>query len=175
MSKVRRLLVSVVAVVVSVGLLGEPAQADPVSSEEAIVTMINGLRAAHGLHPLTLDGRLSDVARAWSNQMAAAGALSHNANLPAEAPREWVRLGENVGVGKSVESLHDAFVASATHYPHLVDPGFRHIGVGVAEVGGELWVTQQFMSTGEARRAIAKPKCTKRKRCGAARVRRRRR
>lgn len=176
MSKVRRLLVSFVAVVVSVGLVGEPAHADPVSAEEALVTMINGLRASDGLHPLTLDGRLSDVARAWSTQMAVSGAISHNANLPAEAPREWVRLGENVGVGTSVESLHEAFVASPTHYPHLVDPGFRQIGVGVVEVGGELWVTQQFMSAGEAPRAIAKPKCPKRKRCGVRgqRVRRRR-
>ena len=77
-----------------------------------------------GLPALSVNGTLVAKARSWAEHMAAVGAISHS-NLADGAPSEWRRLGENVGRGPSVDSIHDALVASPEHYQNLTDPGFQ--------------------------------------------------
>lgn len=170
MSKFRKAVVTAVALVCTITLVGEPAGATG-SDEDAFVARINSVRAAHGLAALAVDPRLSDLARGWSAHMAASGGIVHNGNLPGQAPREWTRLGENVGVGQTVDTLHVAFLNSPTHLRQIVDPGFRYVGVGVVMVNGEMWVTQHFMTTASGASApAAKGRCAKKK-CGRAKAR----
>ena len=57
----------------------------------------------------------------------------------------WRKLGENIGRGPSVASIHDALVHSAPHYANMVDGAFHWVGVGVAYGGGQMYVAEVFM------------------------------
>jgi hypothetical protein len=120
-----------------------PAGADPASAEAEFVQRINSLRADKGLPPLGVDPELTAIARRWSAHMADEGQLSHNPNLGNEASN-WRMLGENVGYGPTVESIHRAFVNSPHHYDNLVEAAFTVVGVGVVERDGQIWVTEDF-------------------------------
>ena len=56
----------------------------------------------------------------------------------------WDVLGENVGVGGTVESLHDAFMASPPHRHNVLYRQYRRVGVGVGRGHGRMWVTIIF-------------------------------
>ena len=145
----RRLLF--VLLVATVGFVGplvaaSPAYADTVSDEMAFVAKINQLRAGLGLGQLSVDPGLTDIARNWSQQMANAGDISHNPSLKDLVTLNWSKLGENVGLGPSVDSLFTAFVNSPHHYANLVDPAFTHVGVGVVWSNGTMFTSHEFMT-----------------------------
>ena len=189
MSKLRKVLLGFVAIVTAMTLVTvEPVSADELSDESEFVARINDLRASHGVGPLEAHSRLTQMGRDWSLNMALADGISHNPALAAWAPADWTRLGENVGVGGSVASLHDAFVASPAHYRNLVDPAFQFVGIGIVYDDGRIYVTQQFMTAGgtqvmsasaaqepagETKAAPAKSKKSKKAKAKKARARRR--
>lgn len=154
MSVARRFLLTAVAALVGLALLGmgsaAPAGAEELDTqamENEFVSRINDLRASQGVAALANESsQLHDVALSWAGTMADAGSISHRPNLADVAPSNWTRLGENVGVGYSVESLHNAFVASPGHLKNLVDPAFQTIAVGVVVRDGRIFVTQNFMA-----------------------------
>jgi hypothetical protein len=133
------------ASVIALGQINRAEAADG-GAESAFVAEINTLRAAHGVGPLRVYGELVGVARSWTDHMVADGGISHNGNLAGQVSAPWVKLGENVGVGPSVDSLMKAFIASPGHYKNLVDPAFNYIGVGVT-IGpdGSMYTTHDFM------------------------------
>jgi uncharacterized protein YkwD len=165
-----------VALVVAVGLLAmQPSSAEPAAApapvdgdvaspatpapapvpsarsvEVDLLRLTNELRSARGLRPLAEDRPdLTAMARDWTTRMVADGAISHRPDLEAAGPSDWVRLGENVGVGHSARQLHDAFVASPAHLRNLVDPAFESMSVAaVVAPDGRIWVTQQFLTAG---------------------------
>jgi hypothetical protein len=126
-------------------LSATPAYANPASEEAQFIALTNQLRATKGLSQLTVSPEVTAVARRWAGQMAAAGAISHNSNLPNEVKLSWTKLGENVGVGPLVTNIQDAFIKSPTHYKNLVDPVWTHVGIGVVDSAGRIWVTVNFM------------------------------
>jgi uncharacterized protein YkwD len=122
--------------------------ADP-GLESDFVGRINSLRASKGLNALQVSSPLVGVARGWTDQMVAAGEISHNPNLSGAVAGGWTKLGENVGVGYDVNGLMQAFVASPAHYANLVDPVWTHVGVGVTRAGdGRIYTTHNFMALG---------------------------
>ncbi|HUR17663.1 MAG TPA: CAP domain-containing protein [Acidimicrobiales bacterium] len=138
-------------------VLAAPASADTGSDEMGFVQKLNELRTSRGLPALGTRVELSDMARAWSGRMAGAGGISHNPDLAAQAPGDWARLGENVGIGPGVQSLHDAFVASPLHFKNMIDPEFDWVGVGVVNgPPGIIYVTVNFMRTHAAAPEIVK-------------------
>jgi uncharacterized protein YkwD len=58
----------------------------------------------------------------------------------------WSILGENVGVGGNVNSLHQAFMNSPAHRDNVLFGQYRHVGVGVKMDGDTMWVTIVFES-----------------------------
>ena len=87
---------------------------------------------------------LTAKAEAWAQHMAATGCLCHS-NLPDGVTVGWRKLGENIGRGPSVASIHDALVHSPLHYANMVDRAFHWVGVGVAYGGGQMYVAEVFM------------------------------
>ena len=141
MRGVRRVVILVGALTMLAIAVAVPAQAGP---ESTFVSRINGSRAAAGLPPLQVDPDLVDDARAWSQHMMEAGAISHNPNL-ASVTTGWDTLGENVGVGPDEGTLHDAFMASAGHRANILGD-YTDVGVGVVvENDTRMWVTVVFM------------------------------
>ena len=158
MARGRRLLAKALGVLLGVALLtpvlstamATAAHADPGSEEAQFLALTNQLRAQHGLSTLVTSGPILSIARGWSANMAAAGGISHNMNLPNEVSLPWTKLGENVGVGGSVDSIQQAFINSPHHYENLVDPVWNYVGIGVVDSGGRIWVTVDFMQLNNA-------------------------
>jgi hypothetical protein len=142
-----RIMGLALAGVMPLSMVAEPAMADPVSDEFNFVQKLNDLRASRGVGPLGMNGHLTNVARGWSAHMASGGTISHNPNMAAQAPSNWLRLGENVGMGPSVQSLHDAFVASPPHYQNMVNGYYDSVGAGVVMRGSTMFVTVNFMQS----------------------------
>ena len=137
---------TLLAITLSVVALPPSARAADPGAESEFVARINSLRASKGLAPLQVDGELVGVARRWTDRMVSNGHISHNPNLAGEVDENWVKLGENVGVGANVDQLMDAFIASPEHYKNLVDPAYGYIGVGVSyDDSGRMYTTHNFM------------------------------
>lgn len=114
--------------------------------EAQFVSRINSFRASKGLSQLPVHGQLLSVARNWTERMVQAGRISHNPNLSSEVSGNWTKLGENVGVGPTVDALMQAFINSPAHYRNLVDPEWNYLAVGVTRAAdGQLYTTHNFM------------------------------
>src|SRR5690606_26203431 len=98
---------------------------NPSADAAQFVSLVNSARAKHGAPPLSVDGELASLARAWAQQMAdgvcgtkADGSpahICHANNLSAGVSADWEKIGENVGYGPDVGSVMDAFMASSKH------------------------------------------------------------
>jgi uncharacterized protein YkwD len=105
--------------------------------------LINGVRAGLGVPPLTVSSSLKTYARDWTVHMADTNTFAHSRIGELLGP--WGTVGENIAYGWSVQSMHDALVASPGHYANLTNASFTHIGVGVwIEEGGKIWTTHVF-------------------------------
>lgn len=140
-------LLVVLSVMVPVLVAGPLAnQASATTGQEAeFHSLLNGERAGAGLPGLANDPAAAQLARQWASTMAAQSRLRHNPELAeqvtASVTADWQRIGENVGVGYSVRSLHDAFMASAGHRANILGD-FNRVGIGVVNEGsGRMWVT----------------------------------
>src|SRR5437870_617780 len=103
----RKVLGALLCALLTATLLGlanpAPASAADAGAEAAFVARINGIRASKGLGPVQVYGELVGIARDWTDQMAANGGISHNPNYAASVSANWSKLGENVGVGYTVD------------------------------------------------------------------------
>jgi hypothetical protein len=136
------------------------AHADTVSDESSFVSKINDLRAGLGLPALQVNANLVTKARGWAAGMAAAGKIWHS-TLSDGITADWEKLGENVGMGGSVDGLHAAFVASPHHYENLVDPDFGYVGIGIAMNGDTMYVAEEFRQLMPPKAATVAPPVTK--------------
>lgn len=148
MSAVKRMFAGVVAGLLLSALLPTPAGAACYvnnSDERSFAGKINMARSAAGKNRLHLDPELSKAAKVHSREMVRRETLYHTPTdtLKRRVTR-WTTLGENVGVGGTVTSLHTAFMNSAAHRSNILYSGFRHVGVGTIQRGGRLWVTVIF-------------------------------
>lgn len=142
----RRLIAAILiaATAVFVVSTSQGANAADPAAESDFIARINSLRASRGLGAVQQHGVLTAKAQAWAAHMAATGCLCHS-NLSDGVTVGWSKLGENVGRGPSVGSLHDAFVNSPAHQANMLDGRFGYVGVGVAHGGGQMWVAEVFM------------------------------
>ena len=140
----RKLVLGLILALGVLSLFPTVANADTVSDEATFVAKINELRASKGIAPLQVNANLVAKARAWSAGMAAAGKIWHS-TLSEGVTEDWRKLGENVGMGGSVDGLHTAFVNSPKHYENLVDPAFSHVGIGIVMSGNTIFISEVFM------------------------------
>ena len=130
------------------------------TKERAFAAKINNARAAKGLGSMKLDPELSRVARLHTNEMVRADRL-HHTSISALGRRvtNWVTLGENVGVGQTVTTLHSAFMNSPTHRDNVLFKTYNHVGVGTKQVGDRLWVTVIFEAQTDPGTTLKMPSC----------------
>jgi uncharacterized protein YkwD len=105
----------------------------------ALVSAINGARAANGLPPLQVDARLATAARSQSTYLASAGTLDHNGPDGSSVFTRLTRqgyhghvVGENLAAGMGPAATVQAWLASPGHRMNLLEPQFHLLGVGVA-------------------------------------------
>jgi uncharacterized protein YkwD len=109
-----------------------------------MLMIVNRTRVRHQLRPLEINSRLSGEALRHSKQMARNGALSHTPGL-ADLIRDegGTVFGENLGRGRGLRGIRDAWLGSSDTRRILLDPRFIHVGLGVAHIDGFYWVTFQ--------------------------------
>jgi uncharacterized protein YkwD len=132
--------------------------AEPEEVEAEILALVNRDRTKQGLWPVRMDRRLSEVARAYSQEMAATGMVAHvsprtgNSADRLNRARVSVRLvGENVGRAYSASDAHRGFMASPGHRSNVVDPRMTAVGIGVVRGQPEsraipLFITEIFVA-----------------------------
>ena len=143
--RLRRPLVILVLAVAALAALVPTASAGSAHSTQsaraftsALVSAINGARAANGLPPLQVDARLTTAARGQSSYLASAGVLDHTgpdgASLSTRLARQGFHahmVGENLAAGMGPAATVSAWLASPGHRMNLLEPQFHRLGVGV--------------------------------------------
>jgi len=121
---------------------------------------LNSERGAAGLGKLRLDPELSKAARLHTWEMIRKSRLHHTSDERLRARvTNWVILGENVGMGPGVTSLHKAFMDSPTHRANVMRADYNHVGVGARFKDGRLWVTILFEGTTNPGTPLPMPTC----------------
>jgi len=130
--------------------------------ENLVVEMTNRARRAKGLAPLLKDDELTDVARAYSDDMLVRRFFDHTTpegedfderisnhyrhRVSVVGENIWSAFGYYPG---NLQQLAQEIVAdwmnSPDHRANLLDPDFTHLGVGVSVRHHTIRVTQEFV------------------------------
>ncbi len=121
------------------------------SYEEQVVALVNKERAANGLRPLTLSSKLSDVARAKSEDMRKNNYFAHQSptyGSPFDMMKafgiSYRTAGENIAKGyRTPEAVVEGWMNSPGHRANILNASFTTIGVGYV-ADGNYW-TQMFI------------------------------
>lgn len=124
------------------------------ASAGTFTSLLNSERGSGGLAPLSSNGDLAAVASRWAASMASSDQLAHNPQLTSQVSG-WRFVGENVGYGPDAATIHRALMDSPSHRANILDTQYTQVGIGVAQVGGRVWVAQVFRTPSGA---SAKPK-----------------
>ena len=129
-------------------------------TERGFTAKMNDARGRGGRGGLSLDPELSKAARVHTREMVRRDLLHHTSE-PAMRRRvtRWSTLGENVGVGGTVDSLHRAFMDSPPHRENIMYGTYRHVGVGVKRARGRMWVTVIFSAVEDPGTTLSMPRC----------------
>lgn len=137
--------------------LGGPVSAS--AEEDGFLSKINSARASAGLPKLKLESSLTSYARSHTQKMMDADDLFHSSSsaLSKAAGSGWSKVGENVGRGNTVDSLHEAFMNSSGHKKNILGPEYTHVGIGTGYSNDRLWVTVVFVARGDSTPATTEP------------------
>ena len=147
-----RRLVGLLAILVSGMLLLGAAGGTAVGEEELgprrhMLALTNSDRERYERRELAFADRLATYAKAHSQAMANDGYIYHSTGdqlRRALDGYDWELGGENVGVGGSLESLEDAFMASDLHRQNILRRVYEHAAVGIARADDRIWITVIF-------------------------------
>lgn len=129
-------------------------------SERGFAKKINAARSATGKNKLSIDPELSRAARKHTWEMVHKDLLHHTSESALRRRvTNWNTLGENVGVGGTVDSLHVAFMNSPAHRDNILYSKFRHVGIGVVRKNGRMWVTVIFEAETNPGTTLSMPRC----------------
>ncbi len=134
----------------------EKAQAAfiPNSYETALFSLVNEDRARYGLHALTLDPKLCEIARTKAQDMLNNGYFAHKSPTYGNMRTMLTNFGvsyrgatENIARSRSIYHAEAAFLSSSTgHRQALLGSSWSHIGIGVAVTPqGFVYVSQVFV------------------------------
>jgi uncharacterized protein YkwD len=116
---------------------------NPVDSE--FLDKTNQERAANSVQQLERSAELAAYARVHLLNLmrSPTGELFHS-NI-SRLLTHWSAVGENVGRGPDVNSIHSAYMDSPTHAENVVEPIYTHFG-SASEVDalGILWTVEIF-------------------------------
>ena len=130
--------------------------------EDLVFDKTNQLRRAKGLAPLSKDDELTNVARAYSNDMLVRrffdhtnpDGLSFHERIANNYPHRVRFMGENIwsafgynpnNTQKLAKEIVDDWMSSPDHRANMLDPDFTHLGVGVSARNGTIRATQEYV------------------------------
>lgn len=130
------------------------------AAERGFTANMNDERRQRGIGTMKLDPELSRAAMKHTREMIRSKTLKHTTTSQlSRRVTNWVTLGENVGVGSEVDSLHSAFMNSPAHKDNILYSTFNNVGVGAANADGRMWVTVIFEARSNPGTRLAMPSC----------------
>ena len=119
--------------------------------EKEVVELVNQIRKENGLKALTIDEKLSQVAREKSQDMSDNNYFDHTSptygspfDMMQKFGISYRSAAENIAKGqRSPEAVVDAWMNSSGHRKNILSPSYTHIGVGYVQKGN-YW-TQMFI------------------------------
>jgi hypothetical protein len=156
MKKALRMAVLTVPFLVLAAQAAQP-QTSTRASEQALLRLANGERAAQGLAPLKWSAPLAGAAHDHALLLAQKNKLSHQ--LPGEPGlvERASRFGalfsiiaENVAEGPGAEKIHEQWMNSPPHRANLLNPKLNSVGIALENRDGILFAVEDFSrATGE--------------------------
>lgn len=123
------------------------------------LALVNQTRAANGLRALSENAALDRIAAQHAAEMVAKNEIFHYYDIGNRADAagvHWTYIGENVGVGPDVKSVHNAFMASPGHRQNVLYGAYNLIGVGTAVAkDGSVFVAHEFATVSSSAPAPA--------------------
>lgn len=119
----------------------QPAPADAAGARS--LALLNQLRAAHGVGPVTYDPGMSAAAMGWSQEMSRSG--FRHSNLGYAENIAWHSLA-SMSPDDAATTLHDMWVNSSGHLRNMTDPRWTKVGIGLHLDGSGWWGTHVFDS-----------------------------
>ena len=130
------------------------------AEEKGFLDKINASRKRGDKPALRIDKELSKVARKHTREMTTKDLLYHTPdNAMRRRVTNWQYIGENVGVGATVDSLHIAFMNSHAHKINIMKKSYKHVGIGTSRAYGQLWVTVIFEEETNPGTTLRMPSC----------------
>lgn len=121
-------------------------------AERYLFAQLNQARARHGRERVVRDPALDQVAREKATDMAVNGYFDHVSptlgtvyDMLTARGMAYKWAGENIARVPSAQVAHEAFMESPDHRANILSAGYTHVGVGVVEARGRLYVAQVFM------------------------------
>ncbi|HVF14616.1 MAG TPA: CAP domain-containing protein [Acidimicrobiales bacterium] len=120
--------------------------------EDEVLALTNGDRSDHGVAALSRDGCLDAEASAWAWAMANSAVMSHSPSGGESvqgcrgSDAYW---GDNIGHWQPcyASAMEEWWMASPSHRPHILDPNFDAVGIGVwVAPSGRCWFQVFFGS-----------------------------
>ena len=121
------LMAALASVLMLAGVLTSCENTDADRGE--VISLINASRTQNGLAPLTENVELNIKADAWAATLRDRCQISHS-RLADGAPKNWQKLGENVGRGGTIYQVHGAYLNSPGHRRNILDASFNQVGAG---------------------------------------------
>jgi len=134
----------------------EPSPVEPLSltqDEQLLLNLVNAERAKNRLPELKVDLRLIRLARLKSQDMLDLGYFAHlsptyghSGDMLRSAGIKFYLAAENIGMGRSVTRIFNAFMNSPGHRSKILDSRYTHTGIGIVCRQGQGYrVTQLFL------------------------------
>jgi uncharacterized protein YkwD len=126
---------------------GVAAGEDELGPRLHMLALTNSDREDHDRRDLAFAAKLARYAKRHSQAMVDKGYIFHSTGRQLRAHLDgydWELGGENVGVGGSLESLEDAFMASTDHRKNILRRVYDHAAVGIVRADDRIWITVIF-------------------------------
>ncbi len=120
--------------------------------EQQMIGLVNHERTSRGIHPLTFDNTLRQVAYDHSADMLERGYFSHYspegtsvADRAAKYHVNYLVIGENLAYAPSLMLAHNGLMNSPGHRANILSNDYNKIGIAVLDAGDYgLMITQDF-------------------------------
>ena len=122
------------------------------SQARSLLTLVNAVRAQHGLPALVADPALDRFAADKAEHMATRHYFGHTdpngvtfESRLKDSGLKFRYAAENIAFDQDERHANAAFVGSPGHFANMVDPNHRKIGIAVVEAGaGESFFVEEF-------------------------------
>jgi uncharacterized protein YkwD len=116
------------------------------ANQTKMVDLINASRRSARKPAVTANEQAATKAQKWAAHMASTGKVEHTgggSRVDTSGLPKWCAVGENVGMGTSIDNLHASWMRSSAHKANILG-NYNRVGTGVVRKGNVVYGVQIF-------------------------------